>query len=96
MPHWALVPPLPWTRPRRPPVTAPASTVGLRRRPAQVVTLAFLATIAAGTALLSLPVSATGRNASFVEALFTATSATCVTGLAVVAPRRSGRRSGRS
>ncbi|MGF0115438.1 TrkH family potassium uptake protein [Promicromonospora sp. Marseille-Q5078] len=78
------MPPLPWTRPRRPPVTAPASTVGLRRRPAQVVTLAFLATIAAGTALLSLPVSATGRNASFVEALFTATSATCVTGLAVV------------
>jgi potassium uptake TrkH family protein len=56
----------------------------LRRRPAKVVTLAFLGAIAAGTALLSLPVATTGQRASFVEALFTATSATCVTGLIVV------------
>jgi trk system potassium uptake protein TrkH len=49
-----------------------------------VVTLGFLATIGVGTLLLLLPISSTGRGASFVEALFTATSATCVTGLAVV------------
>ncbi|MGW8567502.1 TrkH family potassium uptake protein [Isoptericola sp. NPDC055881] len=71
---------IPWHRP----LSVSASPASLRRRPAQVVTLAFLATIGAGTALLSLPVSATGRSAGFVEALFTATSATCVTGLAVV------------
>ncbi|WP_402462659.1 TrkH family potassium uptake protein [Isoptericola aurantiacus] len=54
------------------------------RRPAQLVALGFLAAIAAGTLLLLLPVAATGRPASFVEALFTAASAACVTGLVVV------------
>jgi trk system potassium uptake protein TrkH len=49
-----------------------------------VVALGFLTAIGIGTALLLLPVSATGQRASFVEALFTATSATCVTGLTVV------------
>ncbi|WP_418275041.1 TrkH family potassium uptake protein [Isoptericola jiangsuensis] len=73
--------PLPGPRRRAGQRPSPAS---LRRRPAQIVTLGFLATIAAGTLLLLLPVSATGRRASLVEALFTATSATCVTGLAVV------------
>ncbi|PZR52443.1 TrkH family potassium uptake protein [Xylanimonas oleitrophica] len=56
----------------------------MRRRPAQAVTVGFLATIAVGTLLLTLPVSAAGRSASLLEALFTATSAACVTGLAVV------------
>ncbi|WP_342766649.1 TrkH family potassium uptake protein [Xylanimonas oleitrophica] len=46
--------------------------------------MGFLATIAVGTLLLTLPVSAAGRSASLLEALFTATSAACVTGLAVV------------
>lgn len=45
----------------------------------------FAAVIAVGTALLMLPISRTGPGgASFVEALFTATSAVCVTGLTVV------------
>jgi potassium uptake TrkH family protein len=45
----------------------------------------FAAAIAVGTALLMLPISRTGPGgASFVEALFTATSAVCVTGLTVV------------
>lgn len=63
--------------------TAP-TTPGLRRRPAQLVAIGFGGAIAVGTVLLLLPVSSTGRAPTVVEALFTATSATCVTGLAVV------------
>lgn len=48
------------------------------------MTLGFLGAIAVGTFLLSLPMAATGRRATLVEALFTTTSAVCVTGLAVV------------
>ncbi|WP_243708600.1 potassium transporter TrkG [Actinomadura sp. GC306] len=52
--------------------------------PAQVVVTGFLVTILTGTVLLSLPVATTaGDGASPVEALFTATSAVCVTGLVV-------------
>lgn len=47
--------------------------------------LAFLALIAIGTALLSLPVAHAGPGpAHWVTALFTAVSAVCVTGLTVV------------
>jgi potassium uptake TrkH family protein len=54
-------------------------------KPAQAVVGGFAAVIAVGTALLMLPISRTGPGgASFVEALFTATSAVCVTGLTVV------------
>lgn len=57
----------------------------LRLHPAQAVVVGFAGAIAAGTALLMLPISKTGPGgASFVEALFTATSAVCVTGLVVV------------
>lgn len=53
--------------------------------PARIVPLAFLATIVVGTCLLLLPVSsADGRVAPILTALFTATSAVCVTGLTVV------------
>ena len=53
--------------------------------PARIVPLAFLATIVVGTYLLLLPVSsADGRVAPILTALFTATSAVCVTGLTVV------------
>ncbi len=53
--------------------------------PAAVLALAFLATIGVGTVLLMLPwASASGQSAPFMTALFTATSAVCVTGLAVV------------
>lgn len=45
----------------------------------------FAVAILAGTVLLLLPVSTTdGRSPSFVDALFTATSAVCVTGLTVL------------
>ncbi|MDQ0577487.1 TrkH family potassium uptake protein [Agromyces albus] len=58
---------------------------GLRLHPAQTVVLGFAAAVLAGTALLSLPfATTTGTGASFVDALFTATSAVCVTGLVVV------------
>ncbi len=55
------------------------------RHPAQLVPLAFLIGVAVGTALLALPVARAGPGgASGLEAVFTATSAICVTGLAVV------------
>jgi len=44
----------------------------------------FLAAIAVGTAALSLPAASTAEPLRFVDALFTATSAVCVTGLIVV------------
>ena len=54
----------------------------LRLSTTQIVLLSFLLTIFAGSALLSLPVSAAdGVAVSYVDALFTATTATCVTGL---------------
>ena len=53
--------------------------------PAVVLVLSFLAVIALGTALLMLPLAhAQGTSAPFLTALFTATSAVCVTGLVVV------------
>ncbi|MDF2962223.1 MAG: V-type sodium synthase subunit [Paenibacillus sp.] len=53
--------------------------------PPQILVLGFAAIILVGATLLSLPIaSATGAPLSFLNALFTATSATCVTGLVVV------------
>ena len=53
--------------------------------PYQTLTLGFLALIVIGTMLLMLPVaSASGESLSFIDALFMATSAVCVTGLSVV------------
>jgi potassium uptake TrkH family protein len=56
----------------------------MRRRPLQLVVLGFAAAVALGTALLSLPVASSGPSADALVALFTATSAVCVTGLVVV------------
>lgn len=57
----------------------------LRFHPAQTMLLSFLLVILAGALMLMMPKSlADGAELSFVDALFTATSATCVTGLAVV------------
>lgn len=54
----------------------------LKLQPAQVVLFSFAAWILLGSLVLMLPVSANlGRTISFVDALFMATSATCVTGL---------------
>jgi potassium uptake TrkH family protein len=52
--------------------------------PVVAITSAFAGVLAVGTALLSLPVAAQGRSATFIEALFTATSALCVTGHIIV------------
>lgn len=55
------------------------------RHPAQVIVAAFGSAILVGTVLLLLPVSRTGPDsAPVLTALFTATSAVCVTGLVVV------------
>ena len=56
-----------------------------RLHPAQVVASAFAFTILVGTALLMLPNARVGPDsATFMEAIFTATSAVCVTGLTIV------------
>ena len=50
----------------------------------QVIILGFIAVILIGALLLMLPVSSReGRITSFSDALFTSTSAVCVTGLVV-------------
>ncbi|MDK2821355.1 MAG: trk/ktr system potassium uptake protein [Clostridia bacterium] len=54
-------------------------------RPPQILTIGFIIIIAIGTLLLSLPVaSSTGKPVALIDALFTAASATAVTGLATV------------
>jgi trk system potassium uptake protein TrkH len=55
-----------------------------RLAPAQLFILSFIFVILMGTGLLLLPEATTGKQISIVDALFTATSATCVTGLIVV------------
>lgn len=51
----------------------------------QIIAIAFLALIFLGAVLLCLPISSVSREATpFLTALFTATSATCVTGLSLV------------
>lgn len=53
--------------------------------PMQIIVLVFLAIILAGSGLLCLPAaSKNGEPTPFLTALFTATSCTCVTGLALV------------
>lgn len=54
-------------------------------RPVQILALGFASLILLGSILLALPISsASGEATPFLDALFTATSATCVTGLVVV------------
>jgi len=57
---------------------------GVRLNTAQVVALSFIGAILLGTVLLTFPTATKdGRGTSFIDAIFTATSATCVTGLIV-------------
>lgn len=50
----------------------------------QIIIIGFLLVILTGSFMLMLPISSrTGKMTSFLDALFTATSATCVTGLVV-------------
>ncbi|MFO7460171.1 MAG: TrkH family potassium uptake protein [Desulfatiglandales bacterium] len=57
----------------------------LKAHPATLVLASFLLAITFGTVLLMLPISTHSRQISFINALFTATSAVCVTGLIVEA-----------
>ena len=51
----------------------------------QVILLSFLVTILSGSILLALPISsASGIPVPYIDALFTATTSTCVTGLVTV------------
>jgi len=50
----------------------------------QILVISFFLIILIGSILLSMPFSVHGERLSFVDASFTATSATCVTGLIVV------------
>ncbi|MBW2095828.1 MAG: Trk family potassium uptake protein, partial [Deltaproteobacteria bacterium] len=54
------------------------------RSPARFSILAFAVLIAVGTGLLALPAASTGKAIGLINALFTATSASCVTGLVVL------------
>ncbi|NLY50758.1 MAG: Trk family potassium uptake protein [Firmicutes bacterium] len=57
----------------------------LRLSPPQVLVVGFGALILIGTILLTLPIAtASGKPTTLVDALFTATSAVCITGLVVV------------
>ena len=60
------------------------SANAILRSPARVSIFGFATLIAIGTALLMLPAASTHGHLSFVDALFTAVSASCVTGLVVV------------
>ncbi|MBR6513923.1 MAG: potassium transporter KtrB [Clostridia bacterium] len=57
----------------------------LKMSTTHIILLSFLVAILIGTLLLSLPISsAEGKATPFLDALFTATTATCVTGLVVM------------
>ncbi|MFW5871778.1 MAG: TrkH family potassium uptake protein [bacterium] len=57
----------------------------LKLQPAQFVLISFAIVIFFGAFLLKLPVaSATGQSISLIDAIFMATSATCVTGLSTI------------
>lgn len=54
-------------------------------KPTQILVLGFLFLIIVGAILLNLPIATNnGRSIGFIDALFTSTSAVCVTGLVVV------------
>ena len=50
---------------------------------AQIIAVGYLAVILMGSLLLMLPAASRGQPPDFLNAMFTAVSATCVTGLAV-------------
>jgi trk system potassium uptake protein len=80
------------------PVPSRSEASRKRRRlfsPPRVLALSIAGLILTGAILLWLPLSAApGRSTSFLDALFTATSAVCVTGLIVQdTPNHSSARS---
>ena len=56
----------------------------LKAHPATLVLASFLLAIVVGTFLLKMPISSTAGRLPWIDALFTSTSAVCVTGLVVV------------
>jgi len=56
----------------------------LKLNPAMLILLSFLLVIFSGTVMLKIPASTTADGISWMDALFTSTSAVCVTGLTVV------------
>lgn len=60
--------------------------IRLIRHPARLLVFGFAATIFTGGVLLALPIASARYPIPFIDALFMATSAVCVTGLAVVDP----------
>jgi trk system potassium uptake protein TrkH len=56
----------------------------LKLKPATLLILSFVLLIGTGTGLLMLPEMTAGHHFDFLDSLFTATSASCVTGLIVV------------
>ena len=54
-----------------------------QRKIVNQVVIAFAAVILLGALILMLPFMTHGHTVSFIDALFTSTSATCVTGLIV-------------
>lgn len=62
----------------------PAIWGNIRQRPVRMLVMSFLGLIAVGTLLLTFPAATVdGKGSDILTALFTATSATCVTGLIV-------------
>ena len=60
------------------------SSRAMLRSPARVSIFGFATLISIGTVLLMLPAATADAHLRFVDALFTAVSASCVTGLVVV------------
>ena len=56
----------------------------MKLNPATFILLSFLLVILSGTVLLKIPASTTAHTIPWIDALFTATSAVCVTGLIVM------------
>ncbi len=54
------------------------------KSPARISVYGFISVIFIGTLLLMLPISSKQNSLGFIDALFTATSASCVTGLSVI------------
>lgn len=70
---------------RRMPKTPETFWTWLYNSPTRLILMSFVAVILMGTVLLLLPLSTQpGQSTSLLTALFTATSATCVTGLVLV------------
>ncbi|MGM9521115.1 MAG: TrkH family potassium uptake protein [Oscillospiraceae bacterium] len=62
----------------------PSKRIKNKMAPVRLIVFSFITIIIIGTLLLMCPFSASsGESTDFIDALFTATSATCVTGLAV-------------